>query len=394
MVPRWGRAHCNFGNLHEELGDFDAAQQCYRESLRNDPGNALALSQLATMLRGKLPADDVAQMQRLLGDPHLRVAHKANLHFGLAQVHDAHGDYRQAAAHLRLANSLSSAERRRRGQDYDPALHTCFVDDLIGSFTPDFFERTRGFGLHTEQPIFIVGLPRSGTTLVEQILASHSQVFGAGELSLAREDLEALPAVTGRGPSMGECLSGLTPHETRTLAQRHLEGLKKLAGEKTKAGPMRIVDKMPDNYLHLGLLATLFPRAKFIHCRRGLRDVAVSCWMTNFKSIRWAQAAEHIARRFADYRRVVAHWQPLLPVPVLDVNYEDTVANLEDTARKLVDWCGLAWEPQCLAFHKTKRAVKTASTTQVRQPIYKHSVARWKNYEAELGELFAALPDQ
>ena len=150
---------------------------------------------------------------------------------------------------------------------------------------------------------------------------------------------------------------------------------------------------MPDNYLYLGLLATLFPRAKFIHCRRDLRDVAVSCWMTNFSKIRWASAPEHIARRFADYRRIVNHWQQVLPVQVLEVNYEENVADLEGTARKLIDWCGLEWEPRCLAFHETKRPVRTASSSQVRQPIYKQSVARWKNYENNLGDLFAALPD-
>jgi hypothetical protein len=153
----------------------------------------------------------------------------------------------------------------------------------------------------------------------------------------------------------------------------------------------RITDKMPDNYLYLGLIATLFPRAKLIHCRRDLRDVAVSCWMTNFRQIRWACDPEAIVGRFGAYRRLMGHWRQVLPVPLLEVDYEETVADLEGVARRLAAGCGLAWEPACLAFHETRRPVRTASVTQVRQPIYKKSVARWKHYENALGALFAQL---
>src|SRR5262249_52241809 len=138
-------------------------------------------------------------------------------------------------------------------------------------------------------------------------------------------------------------------------------------------------------------LSMLFPKARFIHCRRDLRDVAVSCWMTNFRHIRWANEANDIGARFRDYQRLMAHWRRVLPVPLLGVDYEETVADLEGTARRLVAWCGLDWEPACLAFHEGKRPVRTASTTQVRQPIYTRSVARWKHYEAALGELFGKL---
>ena len=135
----------------------------------------------------------------------------------------------------------------------------------------------------------------------------------------------------------------------------------------------------------------LFPKAKFIHCRRDLRDIAVSCWMTNFRHIRWANDPEHIATRFHEYRRLMEHWRQVLPVPVLEVDYEETVADLEGVARRLVAWCGLEWEPACLAFHEGKRPVRTASVIQVRQPIYTRSVARWKHYEKALGALFARL---
>jgi len=139
-------------------------------------------------------------------------------------------------------------------------------------------------------------------------------------------------------------------------------------------------------------LAALFPQASFIHCRRNLRDVAVSCWMTDFRGIPWANDMQHIATRFQQYRRLMEHWRKVLPVPMLEVEYEETVTDLEKVARRLVDWCGLPWESACLRFHETQRPIRTASVTQVRKPIYETSVARWRNYETALADLFAALP--
>ncbi len=149
---------------------------------------------------------------------------------------------------------------------------------------------------------------------------------------------------------------------------------------------------MPDNYMYVGLLAILFPNAVFIHSRRDLRDVAVSCWMTDFRSIRWANDESHIAARFQQYDRIMKHWQTVLPVAIHEVNYEETVTDLESVAQRLIAACGLPWEPACLDFHRTERPVRTASVMQVRQPVYQRSVARWKKYESSLADLFAALP--
>jgi hypothetical protein len=305
------------------------------------------------------------------------------LHFGLAQVLDARGEYAEAAEHLDRGNALQLSEGRKCGQEYDPKAHEFLVTRMITVCTPDFFERVRGFGLESEIPVFIVGLPRSGTTLVEQILASHSQVFGAGEIKLAQDTMAALG---GQGLDFIEGLCQLNRPTTQRLASQHLEKLRALSGT-----ALRIVDKMPDNYLYLGVLASLFPRAKFIHCRRDLRDMAVSCWMTHFQEVRWANDQAHIVSRFHEYQRIMQHWRKVLPAPLLEVDYEETVADLEGTARKLVAWCGLAWEPTCLEFHQAKRPVRTASTVQVRQPVFRTSVGRWKHYEHALASLFARL---
>jgi hypothetical protein len=260
---------------------------------------------------------------------------------------------------------------------------------MMTTCTPEFFDRVAGFGLATERPIFIVGLPRSGTTLTEQILARHSQVFGAGELSFAHEGFESLPERMGQHAPAFECLGRLDRATAQLVAERHLDRLNEY-----EAQARRVVDKLPDNYLYLGFLAALFPKASFIHCRRDLRDVAISCWMTDFRQIRWACHPEHIVSRFQAYERLLEHWRQVLPVPVLEVDYEETVADLERVARRLVAWCGLDWEPACLSYHEARRPVRTASVTQVRQPIYQHAVARWKHYEHALGPLLARLNRQ
>jgi tetratricopeptide (TPR) repeat protein len=385
VQPDFPNAQCNLGMVLEELGDFDGAERAWREVLKSVPRHGAAMAQLATMKRGKLSEAERAALRERLNDPALDDFNRANLLFGLAQVLDADGDFAQAASSLQQANALALGFRNKLGQRYDHAEHVRFVDRLLAIQTPEFFERVRGFGLDTERPVFIVGLPRSGTTLTEQILASHSQVFGAGELKLARMDFLDLGDQQNEAQAL-DSLSRLTREKVQRIGRRHLDDLHAL-----NSNAVRVVDKMPDNYIYVGLLATLFPRARFIHCRRDLRDVAVSCWMTNFRQIRWANDVDQIAGRFADYQRLMEHWRQVLPVPVLEVDYEETVADLESMARRLIDWCGLEWEPACLAFHECKRAVRTASVSQVRQPLYSRSVARWKQYEPALTPLFERL---
>jgi tetratricopeptide (TPR) repeat protein len=386
LAPELAVAHSSLGTLRVELNEPEAAQSAFRAALGHDPRCAAAWAQLATLLRDQLTDDERAALERLAADPDLPDRKRTGVLFGLAHVLDARGEYDRAAGLLSRANALQDAEWRARGPRYDPDGHARFVSRLIATCTPEFFARLRGAGLETRQPVFIVGLPRSGTTLVEQVLASHSQVFGAGELPLAHESFLGLPGADGDESRALEALGRLDAAAVHQVAQRHLDRLGAISDRAA-----RITDKMPDNYLYLALLAALFPKARFIHCRRDPRDVAVSCWMTHFRSIRWANDPEHIVARIREYRRLMEHWRAVLPVPVLEIDYEATVADLEGVARRLVDWCGLEWEPGCLAFHTNKRPVRTASVGQVRQPIYTRSVARWKHYEAALGPLFTAL---
>jgi Flp pilus assembly protein TadD len=383
LKPDFAETYYNLGSALQEIGDLADAENGFRAALRHNPRFAPAHYQLAKLLGAKLPENDLALQRRLLEETALTDNQRLLLHFGVAQVLDARGAYAEAAEHLDRGNAIQLSEWRRRGLEYDPKKDASLVTRMIEVATPDFFQRVRGFGLESELPVFVVGLPRSGTTLVEQILASHGQVFGAGEIQLTRDTMAALG---GEGGDPIEALGRLDRPTARRLASRHLERLRGLHGE-----ALRIVDKTPDNYFYLGLLATLFPRAKLIHCRRDLRDVAVSCWMAHFEEVSWANDRQCMASRFHEYQRVTDHWRKVLPAPLLEVNYEETVADLEGVARKLVAWCGLAWDPACLEFHKAKRAVRTASAVQVRQPIFKTSVARWKHYRQALDGLFSQL---
>jgi tetratricopeptide (TPR) repeat protein len=389
LQPDLAVATVTLGSLHEKMGDFAAAEACFRSAVDDDQARSHALARLAMLLRGKLPDDDCKAIEeRLESDANATDPARLNLFFGLANVWDARQRYPEAAACARQANALALAQFQRRNMVHDPAEHERFVSGLIEGFEPGLFKRLENAGLETRRPVFIVGLARSGTTLIEQILASHSEFYGAGELPMAGHDFQAIPGLLESDLPPVSCIALLTRAVVHQLAVGHDDKLRSLDGGRAA----RIGDKMPDNYIHLGLLTTLFPNAVFIHCRRDLRDVAVSCWMTGFRSVRWTNDLHHIATRFQQYDRLMKHWQAVLPTSIHIVDYEQTVDDLEGVARRLLDACGLDWEPACLEFHRNSRPVQTASFSQVRQPVYRGSVGRWKNYETELADLFAALP--
>jgi tetratricopeptide (TPR) repeat protein len=395
LQPNHLDVRLNLGSLHEELGALGEAEACYREAEARQPRSPLPLARRAVLARGRLPEGDRDRLRFELYRPHGALL-RLNLLFALAHVADARGDHAEAAACLEPANALARELRKSRGQTYDADEHSRYVDRLIAAFPPALFARLAGAGDTSPRPVFVFGLPRSGTTLVEQVLASHSEVFGAGELPLARRAMDAVPAVADRPEDMAACLEALDAAALRKLASGYQEGVDALLarGPALPSQPARVVDKMPDNYLYLGLLALLFPRATLIHVRRDVRDVAVSCWLTHFRSIRWADDAEDLARRIRDYQRLTAHWQAVLLRPVVEVSYERLVDDFEPEARRVVEACGLAWEPACLRFHETARPVRTASVTQVRQPLYRKALGRWKAYEPYLSSLFERLRDR
>ncbi len=385
-------ARLNLGSLHEELGRMAEAEACFREAEACHPHASSPLVRRALLLRGKLPASD---RDRLRFELYKRqeAGLRSNLLFALAQVADARGDYAEAAACLEPANGLARDVRRGRGETYDADEHSRHVDKVIAAFPPEVFRRLAGAGDPSARPVFVFGLPRSGTTLVEQVLSSHSHVFGAGELRLMNKALTDLPTedvTDGQPPT----LDALDAEGLRKFARGYQDGVReRLDRQDRDTRPERVVDKMPDNYGCLGLIALMFPNATLIHVRRDVRDVAVSCWMTLFRSIRWADDQGDLIRRILDYRRLMDHWRAVLPRPVHEVRYECLVDDFEAEARRLVATCGLEWEPACLRFHETVRPARTASFAQVRQPLYRQSLGRWRAYEPYLSPLFESLRD-
>lgn len=374
-APRLGLA-----NLYSEMGNFEKADAESAIALKSHPKLAEVYYQRATHQKGKVTDADLAKIQMLLNEKYFGEGAKGQLHFALGSIFDKRKNYELAGQNFQQANEFQNAAKLKRNEVYDPENFTGWIDKMIKAITPDVLKQHQGQGHESRRPIFVMGLPRSGTTLTEQILASHSAVHGAGELGFISQAFEKLPETLG--------LSGAD--QFSAVESLHTLGLKASGELYLKEIQARnedlphVVDKMPDNVNLAGWIRLVFPNAKIIHCRRDLRDIALSCYQTCFGSIRWANDWRLIARRFSDYLRVVNHWESMEGMDWLDFSYEQVIENTEEYARKLIDYVGLEWEPGCLNFHETKRQVRTASLSQVREPIYKTSVAKWKNYELQI----------
>ena len=387
LEPGVAETAYNQAGLDEERGAFAAAEAGFRTAIRRRPTFTLAHVRLATLLRDALPDPDLEALRSFIDDPATDEPARCRLRFALGHVLDARADRAGAVANWRLANAghLATAPSFRR---FNPVDHARFVDEIIGACDREFFARVAGAGLATRLPVFVVGLPRSGTSLLEQILASHPLVHGAGELPLARRMFEYLPVALGCAASSTDCLSRLDRGTIRRLAGSYLDRLVARSGGRGE----RVVDKMADLVSYVGLLAVMFPQATVIHCRRDLRDVALSCWQADFRSLTWTSDPGHIAAMFRAHLRLMDHWRTVLPLPIHEVDYEEVVSDLEGVARRLLAALGLAWDPACLEFHRTQRPVRTTSVAQVRQPLYTRSIGRWRRYADLVPELFAALP--
>ena len=263
------------------------------------------------------------------------------------------------------------------------------IDETISAFDADLFWRTRCFGDADPQPIFVFGMPRSGTSLVEQILSSHSGVHGAGEILAMPNCTRRLVAEIGPDTNYPSAVSRISAQLARHLATSYLNELRG-----TRFDAERITDKLPGNYAHLGLIAIILPEARLIHCRRNPLDVCLSNYMQHFgEGHGYTYDLTELGLVYRQYDRVMQHWRDVLPVQIHEVTYENLIVDQERHSRELIAFCGLEWEPACLDFFANDRAVATASQWQVRQPIYRSSVERWRQYEAHLGELMEALGD-
>jgi hypothetical protein len=384
--PRAAEPRAGLMKMCAEDGEFARANALARSILVDRPRMVSASTWIASDLGERLPDADFAAMSALRDHPYADDVDRASLSFALGKVLDSQGRYDEAARSFVTASNLRAATLARQGRPFDGDRLSRLVDAIIASFTPEFFRAVQGRGSSSRRPIFIVGMPRSGTTLTEQVLASHPSVFGAGELEdVGRLASQIAPPFGSPQALVSEFLA-MDAKALRNLGDSHVARLEELG-----RGAERVVDKMPGNLLHVGVIAAIWPNATILLCRRHPLDVALSCWTTPFGQIRWSSDLGQIARQIIEHDRLVTHWKAVSPVPMIDVVYEDLVADFEPRACRLIEAVGLPWDPACLEFHKLERTVRTASLGQVRKPISSRSVGRWKHYKAALAPVVAAL---
>ncbi|WP_317930590.1 tetratricopeptide repeat-containing sulfotransferase family protein [Halioxenophilus sp. WMMB6] len=367
---------CNLAAVLAEMSDKPGAIGCYQKALQINPNLVGLHDRIAELNEYQSESDPHLQTMLNCQQQALPPGPRAELHFGLAKAFEKLNNYQQAANNYRAANDLFRTVAPYQHEQTEQQFSA--IKQCVNS---EFIERFSQFGNADATPIFIVGMPRSGTSLVEQILASHSQVYGAGELNfikslllrshgLLHEDFGlALQNITG------EKLSGIAAEYRRLLHQ--FDGNARF-----------ITDKMPHNFRFIGLIHCLFPNAKIIHCQRDRRDVVVSNYKANFVAqIRYASGLESSFQFYDAYEDLMAYWRQLLPGRFLDFQYEELVADQNAQTKRLLDYCGLPWQEECLAFYKNQRSVATASSSQVKQPLYNSAVAYWQNFAPYWPEL-------
>jgi tetratricopeptide (TPR) repeat protein len=381
LEPDSAQNYVEIGCTYQSEGRFEEAIAYQERAISVQPNNAEAHYRLAMMRPCGNTEARISQLEGVLALEGLEVEQRVPLHFALAKMYDGAGNHDAAFRCFKAGNDL-----RRLQHPYQAAEYTAFVDRVIAAFGKEIFADKEQIGSGSDRPVFVVGMMRSGTSLVEQILASHPQVHGHGELEFLREIVRMLPERLSASDPYPECVASLDAMTARSLAEAHLARLERDAGE-----AIRSIDKMPHNFARLGLLTLLFPRAKLIHCMRDPLDVCVSCYCQYDIIAPFAHDLESLGRFYRDYERLMEHWRETLPSPILDVPYEALVSDPEDWSRKLIEFLGLPWDQRCLSFYETERAVFTPSSWQVRQPIYTSSVRRWRHYEKHLGPLFNGL---
>ena len=384
--PNSPEMHLGLGQLIEDFGDRAGAEVEFRRALELRPGWALPVEALLTLLRKNAREEDLQAARQILDDPARPPADHANAAFGLGKALDARGDYDAAFAAWRRANEA----RRRQMGPFDRARAAARVDRSIKQFSKEFFEQRRDWGSPSERPVFVLGMPRSGTTLVEQILSAHPDVKGCGELTDLPRVARELPRQAGTLLQWPEAASALTRDIVLRAADDYLAGVLR----KHPSDALRLVDKAPSNYLHIGLILLMFPRATIVWCRRDPRDIGVSIYSENFGlGQKHATDLGDIGFYFRQHIRLMRHWVEVAGDRITQCRYEDLIADPEAHSRRLVEATGLPWDERCLKFHEDTRPVLTPSRWQVRSPIYQAAAGRWQRYERHLQPLLEALGD-
>lgn len=376
--PDEANCYINLGAVLHYQGRLEDAAEVYRQAIRLRPDFTMAYRVLM-MLESEHHQDDVEAMEALDAG-NLTDTDRMHLQFALAKAYEDRADTDQAFRAMTMANRL-----RRAQFDYDVRQDVDMMERLKSVFDAEFFAARSGWQGSRATPVFIVGMPRSGSTLVESILASHPDVFGAGEISTLSE------LITAAVKAFPEDVTRLSRQALATIASAYVDQLSQLNRQRKRL----VVDKMLGNFRYVGLIKLLFPSARIIHCVRDPIDTCLSCYKNFFVGLMpYTYDLQELGQYYAAYHQLMAHWRTVLPGFVYDLNYESLVQSPEQEMQKLLAFCGLDWDERCLDFHRSEHKVKTASSTQVRQPIYKTSAHAWEKYRVQLQPLIRSLREQ
>jgi Tfp pilus assembly protein PilF len=392
--PTNAKVWLSYGHVLKTEGRQDESIAAYRCAIAHEPGFSEAYWSLANLKTFRFTESDFAAMRAGVEDPVVDEVNRVHLHFALGKAHEDAGDYAASFEHYAKGNAL---HRARNPHDAD--LNTKRAERLKAVFTRELFAARAGGGCPAANPIFIVGMPRAGSTLLEQILSSHSAVEGTTELpeiiTLAR-DLRA-QSESGEIGAYADVLAAMGPQALQELGERYLERTR----VHRKTGRPHFIDKMPNNFLHVAMIQLALPNAKIIDARRH----PMACCFSNFKQHyargqRFSYDLTDMGRFYRDYVMLMAHFDAVLPSRIHRVFYEGIIEDTEGEVRRLLDYCGLPFEPECLRYFENVRPVRTASSEQVRQPIYRDALEQWRHYEGwldplklALGPVLSAYPD-
>lgn len=384
--PGFEYPHLSRGHALKTVGRVDEAIESYRDAYRARPGFGDAYWSLANLKTYRFTDEEIADMRMHVDDPATHSVDRYHLCFALGAAFEAGEDYANAFGYYELGNKLKKADVR-----YEPETLESAMERQIEFCTPQLFERHAGQGAPQGDPIFIVGLPRAGSTLLEQILASHSQIDGTMELPNV---IALAHRLNGRRfvneePRYPKILADLSGKQLRAMGEAFLRDT-----QIHRQGAPRFIDKMPNNFMHIGLIHLILPNARIIDARRH----PMACCFSGFKQLfadgqEFTYGLAEIARYYRAYVDLMAHWDSVLPGKVLRVHYEHVVADLEGQVRRILDYLELPFEEACLRYHETDRSIRTPSSEQVRQPIYQAGLEQWRKFEPYLGELQERMED-
>lgn len=385
LNPAHAEAHNNRGIVLASLGRMAEAEQMFRQAAALKPGFADPWFNLAN-IRNYPAADnpELRNIRDLLDKPGITAEEREHLHFSLGKIYDDCGQHEEAFAHFRQANQLRNARVA-----YDPALIESMTAALIEVFNAEFLAHPFAFASHSRSPLFVIGMPRSGTTLVAGVLSNHPAIASAGELPTLGDLLAELPRFTPGGLAYPEAVRQMTAAAAAHIAA----GYEKRLRRDVAPSVPHVIDKNPLNFRHVGLISLLFPQARIIHCTRHPAATCLSNYFQRFPlQMDFSFDLRNIGHFYREYARLMAHWHSVPTLKLMDVAYEDLILQTEPTTRKLLEFLGLEFDARCLTPHTNPFPVETASQWQVRQPIYQDALGNWRHYEQHLAPLKEMLP--